>query len=173
MRAPSSPSRARRSGLGRKPAWGCVFRALGLAFLLLAPAPGPAHPQVVRVPFRNVDSMILVEGKVNGHAITFLLDTGANHTIVSVRTYGNLPFQLHQMQRSGRGPGMIGESVRLRVELALANRIWVGQPVSVMNLDDLNRALGVHVDGLLGQDVLREFHSVRIDYHTRVIELEQ
>ena len=28
------------------------------------------------------------------------------------------------------------------------------------------------LDGLLGEDILREFHSVRIDYRAHVIELE-
>jgi hypothetical protein len=80
---------------------------------------------------------------------------------------------LHQIQRSRNGPGMAGESLRLPVELALADRIWVGQRVSVMNLDDLKRILGISFDGLLGQDILRQFRSVRIDYHAHVIELEE
>ena len=173
MRALSLSLVAPRAGLDRKPAFRRVFPALALAVFWLVPGPGPAHSRMIKLPFRNVDSLILVEGKINGNPMLFLVDTGANRTIVSVKTYGRLPMQLHQMQRPGRGPGIVGEAVRLRVDLALANRIWVGQPVSIMNLDDLNQALGVHVDGLLGQDVLREFHTVRIDYHTRIIELEE
>jgi hypothetical protein len=41
------------------------------------------------------------------------------------------------------------------------------------NLEDLNQELGVNFDGLLGEDLLREFHSVRINYKAHVIELEQ
>src|ERR1700730_16164082 len=173
MRALSLSLLSPRAGLDRKPAFRRVFPALGVAVFWLVPGPGPAHSRMIKLPFRNVDSLILVEGKINGNPMLFLVDTGANRTIVSVKTYGRLPMQLHQMQRPGRGPGIVGEAVRLRVDLALANRIWVGQPVSIMNLDDLNQALGVHVDGLLGQDVLREFHTVRIDYHPRIIELEE
>ena len=50
--------------------------------------------------------------------------------------------------------------------------MWAGQRVAIMNLDGLSQVLGIHFDGLLGQDVLREFHSVRIDYRAHVIELE-
>jgi hypothetical protein len=150
-----------------------IFRALMLLFLFLAPLPNRARPRAVRVPFHTVQSMILVDAQVNGNRVTFLLDTGSNNTIVSVRTYGDLQFQLHQIQRSRNGPGMTGESLRLPVELALADRIWVGQRVSVMNLDDLKRILGISFDGLLGQDILRQFRSVRIDYHAHVIELEE
>jgi hypothetical protein len=34
----------------------------------------------------------------------------------------------------------------------------------LMNLDDLHQTLGIPFDGLLGQDMLREFRSVRVDY---------
>lgn len=66
----------------------------------------------------------------------------------------------------------MGESVRLTADVALANHLWAGQPVSVMNLEDLKQELGVNFDGLLGEDLLREFRSVRINYKARVIELE-
>ena len=42
-----------------------------------------------------------------------------------------------------------------------------------MNVDELRRRFGAPVDGLLGQDLLREFHSVRIRYKAYIIELEQ
>jgi len=50
----------------------------------------------------------------------------------------------------------------------------VSQRVAVMNLDELSDILGVrHIDGLIGEDILRDFRSIRIDYHARVIELEE
>jgi gag-polyprotein putative aspartyl protease len=141
--------------------------------LLLVPAPNRAHSGVIRVPFRTVQSMILVQGSVNGHPVTFLLDTGANMTIVSVRSYGNVPYQLQSIRRYQKSPGMEGLAFRLPVDLTLANRMWIAQRVSVMNLEDLNKTFGISVDGLLGEDILREFRSVRIDYHAHVIELEE
>jgi aspartyl protease len=150
-----------------------VRQALVLLVLLIVPAPNRARSGIVRVPFHTVQSMILVQGSVNGRPVTFLLDTGADKTIVSVKTYGDLQFQLRSARRRSNGPGMTGESLRLPVDLTLANRLWVGQRVSVMNLEDLQKVLGITFDGLLGEDILREFRSVRIDYQTHVIELEQ
>jgi hypothetical protein len=152
---------------------GRVLRALVLSFLLLAPLPNRAHSVVVRVPFRTMQSLILVQGSVNGRPVTFLLDTGADRTIVSVKTFGNVQFQLQSVRRNAQGPGIVGYALRLPVDLTLANRLWVGQRVSVMNLEDLKQTLGITFDGLLGQDILREFRSVRIDYHAHVIELEE
>jgi len=149
-----------------------VFRTLLFFLLLLVPMPNRAIPRGVRVPFRTVESMILIEGKIDEKRITFLLDTGSNHTIVSVRFYGNVLLALRPAQRDHGAAGWMGESIRLPVDLSLADHIWAGQCVTMMNLDELQKVLGIHFDGLLGQDILREFRSVRIDYSAHVIELE-
>ena len=71
------------------------------------------------------------------------------------------------------GGSAAGEALRLRTNFAFANRVCNSQPLTVMNVDELRRRFGAPVDGLLGQDVLREFRSVRINYKARVIGLEQ
>ena len=144
-----------------------------LALLLFVPLPNFAHPDVIRLSFRIVQSMILVQGKVNGRPVTFLLDTGATRTIVSANAYGNVGYQLRIAQRAGQQPGFVGESVSLPVNLQLERHTWLARHVSIMNFDGLSRVLGADFDGLLGEDVLREFHSVHIDYRNHQIELEQ
>ena len=148
------------------------LRYLVLAVVLLTPLPNRARPDVVRLPFRTMRSLIVVQGKINGIPVSFLLDTGAECTIIGARIYGNVPYRLRSVERNSQGPGIVGDSVALRVNLQLANHRWMDQRVAVMNLDALCRLLGIQFDGLLGQDVLREFRSVRIDYRTHVIELE-
>jgi hypothetical protein len=148
-----------------------VLRTILFFLLLLAPVPNRANPRALRLTFRNVQSMILIEGKIDDRHVTFLLDTGSNRTIVDMRSYGGVPFLLLPAQRNGRAPGVAGDSVRLPVNLTLADHIWVGQLVSLMNLDELQRVLGIPFDGLLGQDILREFRSVRIDYNDHIVEL--
>jgi hypothetical protein len=141
--------------------------------LALVPARGPAQPRVHRIPFRTVQSMILVEGKVDGTESTFLLDTGAMGTIVSTRIYRS-HYPLRQIHRNGDGPGLSGESISVRMNLEFGSHRCYAQRIAVMNLDELSRIIGIkHIDGLLGEDVLREFRSVRIDYKAHVIELEE
>ena len=148
-------------------------RALLLIILRVVPLPNRAHPQVSTVPFHTAQTFILVQAKVNGNPATLLLDTGANRTIVSIRIYGSTQFNLQRMRQNPNGPGHAGESLRLRADVALANHLWAAQPVSVMDLEDLKQELGINFDGLLGEDLLREFRSVRINYKAHVIELEQ
>lgn len=147
---------------------------LAFVLLVLVPALGPAHPAVVRVPFRSAQSMILVEGKVDGKPVTLLLDTGSLSTIVSTKLYRNLNYPLRQLHRNLRSAGVSGESIPICLDLELGGHRWFSQRVSVMNLDELSDILGIpHIDGLLGEDILRQFRYVRIDYHTHVIELEE
>jgi aspartyl protease len=149
------------------------FRFLALALFCFLPSVNGAHSKLVTVPFRTAESMILVEARVNDNRVTLVLDTGANNTIVSPKAYGNLQFRLRSIHNNDTGPGLRGDTVLLRANVSLANRTWNSQPVYVMNVDELTRRFGTPVDGLLGQDLLREFHSVRINYQAHVVELEQ
>jgi gag-polyprotein putative aspartyl protease len=150
-----------------------LSRPLALLLLLLTPLPNPAQPGTVRIPFRTVQSLIVVEGRVNGNPATFLLDTGANRTIVSTRIYGNVRFELPRMPRRQGAAGLVGYSLRRAADVGLGENLWTAQQVSVMDLDELKQMLHMEFDALLGQDFLRQFRSVRIDYHAHVIELQE
>ena len=141
--------------------------------LLLTPAPNPAHSGAVRIPFRTVQSLIVVEGKVNGNPATFVLDTGANRTIVSARIYGNIRFELQRMPHHQGAAGFAGYSLRRSADLGLGENVWIAQQVSVMDLDELKQMLHMDFDALLGQDFLRQFRAVRIDYRAHTIELQE
>ena len=159
------PLRARR----RLP----LSRALVLIFLTLTPVPNPAHSGTVKIPFRTVQSLIVVEGKVNGSAATFVLDTGANRTIVSTEIYGDARFNLQRMPHHQGAAGFAGYSLRRSADVGLGDNIWPAQQVSVMDLDELKQMLHMNFDGLLGQEFLRQFRSVRIDFRAHVIELQE
>ena len=120
-----------------------------------------------------MQSLIVVQGKVNGNAAVLLLDTGANRTIVSTEIYGNARFDLQRTPRRQGGAGFAGYSLRRAADVELGENMWTAQQVSVMDLNELRQMLHMDFDGLLGQDFLRQFRSVRIDYRTHVIELQQ
>lgn len=142
-----------------------------LMALTLLSSPSCARTERVLLPFRSVHSLILIDAKVNGNSATLLLDTGANNTIINAKLCGSVHAPLIEL--SGKGPGIVGNALRLRVDLEIARLFLFSQPVSVMNLGDLPKNVGAEFDGLLGQDILRQFRSVRINYHAHVIELEK
>ena len=141
-----------------------------LVFLLLAPLPALAQRRIVTVPFRSVDSFILVDAKIDGTPVRLLVDTGANKTILNAKSFCKT--EMNVTRPVNRGAGIVGNALRLRVDLEIAHEFMFSQRVSVMNLEELSRRFGIQFDGLLGQDILNQFRSVRIDYKKRVLELE-
>jgi len=142
-----------------------------LFLVLLAPLPLPAQRQIVSVPFRSVNSYMLVEACIDGTPVTLMVDTGANKTILNARSIGRV--QLPVSQPVNQGAGIIGNALRLCVHVEIAHQCMFSQSVSVMNLEDLSKRFQIHFDGLLGQDILNQFRAVRIDYKAHVIELER
>jgi len=149
---------------------GSVVRGLLFFILLLTPFEGLAQPRVVALPFRYVHSFILVDAKIDGTPVRLLVDTGANQTILNAKSFGKV--ELHVSKPMNREAGIVGNALRLRVDLEIAHEFLFSQHVSVIDLEELSRHFGVQFDGLLGQDILNQFHSVRIDYKKHLIELE-
>jgi hypothetical protein len=141
-----------------------------LFLVLLAPLQAPAQRRIVTVPFRSANSYILAEARMDGRPVTLLVDTAANKTILNARSIGRV--QPPVSQPTNQGAGIIGNAVRLRVDVEIAQRFLFSQPISVMNLGELSKHFQIPFDGLRGQDILSQFRSVRIDYKTHAIELE-
>ena len=145
-------------------------RGLMLLFLFMVPPQALPEPRIVALPFRSVNSFILVDAKIDGTPMQLLVDTGANKTILNAKSFCKA--EMNVTKPVNRGPGIVGNALRLRVDLEIAHQFMFSQHVSVMDLEELSRQLGIRFDGLLGQDILNQFRSVRIDYKKHVIELE-
>ena len=115
--------------------------------------------------------MILLDATVNDKPAALLLDTGANFTLISPEASGLSSVKLNKLTAT-KTIGANGEYVKSRVDLRLAERHWIERDVLVMDLSEASKRLGTRVDGFIGQDLLREFCSVRIDYKNHVLELE-
>lgn len=100
----------------------------------------------------------------------FVKSIGKRGWLVNARSIGRV--QLPVSQPMNQAAGIVGNAVRLRVDVEIAHRFLFSQPVSVMNPADLSKRFQIPFDGLLGQDILSQFRSVRIDYKGHVIELE-
>jgi hypothetical protein len=144
-----------------------------LIALLLFTGVASAEEQhrVFRIPFHTVNAMILLDVKVNGNAAKLVLDTGSAVTIVSPKGYGETQVRSHSLSEDDAGPGYVGLAKHMRADLKLADGARLSVIVSVMSLEDASKHIGTKIDGILGQEVLRTFSAVRIDYENYVIEL--
>lgn len=142
------------------PAWPLVF--------LAAPALTASQP----VSFDFIKSHIFVHARLNGHSGLWLLDSGANTTVVSSRAASLGKCKPIQVRVQSDPYGITGFVSADKLEVG-----GVSAPVKVIGVlprlsDKILRTDGVFVDGILGFDWLKNFR-VRIDYKTRKLTLSR
>ena len=98
--------------------------------------------------------MILLDAEVNGKAVTLVLDTGAVQTQVDWKV----------VMRSE-------DFAVLYVELRIHD--YRKSDYRILATDLRLILKGIPADGILGEDWLRSFRAVRIDYKANVIEFEK
>lgn len=100
------------------------------------------------LPFRNENGLILLDLKVNEKPAVLLLDTGATTTLFA-------------------NAGL----VEIRVAQHSVIAVYANELGRFSSTTRRNMAL-LGISGILGQDFLHKFKSVRIDYANRVLELQ-
>ena len=105
-----------------------------------------------------------------GKPAVLLLDTGADNSIVSPSVAG-IAAKLDALKPE-KTTGASGGYTKAKIDLRLETRHWIERPVLVMDLSEASKRLGTRIDGIVGQDILREFSAIRIDYRNSVVELQ-
>ena len=119
---------------------------------LLSKAEGTSFP--VSVPFDAYGTFVIVPVRINGSPqLSFILDTGVRMTQVNARLKNTLA---------------LGKSRRATLEVA--GVVLKNSHIHTPSFDDLEGALGRHIDGLFGYDFFRRF-VVEIDYQSRRLTL--
>jgi hypothetical protein len=113
----------------------------------------------------------LLDGQLNGKPAVFLLDTGANNSVVDYRAAGFDGLKLDALRSTGSA-GAEGACIVREVKISLEHRSWLNRRVCIMNLSDVSRRMGAPIDGFIGTDMLAEFRAVRIDYKAQTVMLE-
>jgi len=149
----------------------CTFFLCALLFIV-ASAARAQERRTFTVPFRSVNGMILLDGQINGKPAVFLLDTGANNSVVDYRAAGFDSLKLDALRSTGSA-GAEGDCIVREVKLSLEHRSWMNRRVCIMDLSDASKRMGAHIDGFIGTDILESFRSVRIDYKARTVTLEE
>jgi hypothetical protein len=124
-----------------------------LAFFLIgtslfAAVPAVAQSKSFVLPFTDAHGVILLDIKVNERPAVLMLDTGTTTTLFA-------------------SPGLI--EIRLADHFVFAVR---ANDLGRLNNSNKKTMALLGISGILGQDFLHEFKSVRIDYAKHNLELE-
>jgi predicted aspartyl protease len=130
-----------------------VSRAIGL-FVVLVIQSGTLIKSAV-AQSRNVDGTFLVETRINGTLAVLAVDTGAEHSLLDrefAQRLGLRSVEIASIQR----PDSAGQSeVVLVTDLDIQSVHSSSMKMMTDDFAAMSRALGAHIDGALGNDVLR------------------
>jgi hypothetical protein len=117
--------------------------------------------------------VILIRALVNKQPATLVVDTGASHTILSSELLQVRSLALEHADAPAKGSGYVGNAGWARATLEIGKMTWPDRKVLVMDdFRDLSNSMKRRIDGIVGEDVLKEFDSVVLDFkHQRLVLL--
>jgi hypothetical protein len=133
-----------------------------------APAKKPA-PAVASIPFDYSQSLIFIKAKVNGGRTyyLFLVNTGANTTVIDKRTAELLKLPVIREQDSVEGTAGLEYVTLCSVKAITAGNATVkNMEVTRRDLSKFVTLNGKKIDGILGTDFLKNF-AVSFDFTTK------
>jgi hypothetical protein len=116
---------------------------------------------------------ILVDAKLNGQPVVMILDTGASHSMFDASTFGLSAVQFQAARMNSRGLGLDADVVVRTADFEIGNEAWKQQPVEIADPHLLAKIYGRKIGGIIGQDVLRSFVSVQINYKDQCVMFQR
>lgn len=124
----------------------------------------------LKIPFEVFGNLVLLQVKVNNTgSLRFILDTGADTSVIDAQRAKALRLEPQGKIVASGAAGSAEATFTKGVSLSLSGVELLDQTIYVLPLESLS-ALGRKIDGVLGNDVLKEF-VVEIDYLAGTINL--
>lgn len=142
-----------------------LLAAFFVLLLLLVPlVVARAHEvKALTIPFARSGKWILVQVAVNGKPGTFVLDTGAQDTLVSEDLAKDIT---DRSPAKMAGWDAMRKVEKVSVSLDLGGDIWVG---NVLSTSLKNVTEKTQVDGVLGMSVLEHYSRIEIDFKAKTV----
>jgi len=139
------------------------------------PADGPSDVKIgsapVVVPIEVVaGGLVFVKASINGTPMSFVVDTGAEGTVLNSSRLAALGLTAFGTFATGAGGGDVMLSFVQGVTTTVGDASVNDQIVVAVPLDHLERPLGRPLDGILGYDFLSRF-VVELDYANQSMRL--
>ena len=164
------PSPREERGEGSTPGLPTIFATLAALTLALSLT---ASAHAAEIPATFSDGLIFVRVSIGGGpAGVFLLDTGAGVSVLDARFASAAGVRLGDPIALVGGGGAAGAHRAENVRLTLAGgAITAETDATVADLTRIDQGMRLHLDGILGDDVLRRF-VVTLDYRDGVVRLD-
>jgi len=125
-----------------------------LLLLLLAVSTCSAR-EVVKI--RVVNNVVLVPVRVNGRDLSFLLDTGSEHSAIDASVASSLNLgqvaDVEVLKNYRTQPATTDRTTKIEI----GGLAFEDKNLTVLNLASVAHALGSAVDGVVGNDILQDF----------------
>lgn len=117
---------------------------------------------------------ILIRAQVNRQPATLIVDTGSSHSILSSELLRVRSLALERADAPAKVSGYVGNAGWSKATLGIGAMTWPDRRVLVMDdFRGLSNSMKQRVDGIIGEDVLREFNLVVVDFkHHRLVLLQ-
>ena len=148
--------------------WIVVAAALMCLFLFCVAPTARAQVKTVEIPFSLPGGLIVVEANINGKTASLLFDSGAMRTFVNPSILDGLKTSSGNAISIADGNAVDVRIVKTAVSLGGAS---IQVPVCSYDMARFAASIGLHIDGVIGQDVIGKFSGVLIDYVRHKITL--
>jgi hypothetical protein len=151
--------------------WRFVSKACVLTVIVTLPLYAcHAGAQTIVVPLKIDGAKILTNVRLNGKNARLLLDTGAALTFITPElANGALELQRVNIQQHAG----VSRASLYRINITVGDVVFHDHIVAALDMKDVNQRTGMQIDGVLGEDILGRFRSVRINFKDKRLELEQ
>lgn len=146
--------------------------AVGLAVATVAWGHGRKAERVT-VPFETLKDhrLVLLHARIGGKDGVFIFDSGADTTFVDADFAGFSDKQVTAVMERGKSlqagswSGAVAEG-----SVCLASHCFARREIGIVFRGTISKQITARrIDGIIGQDLLREFDSVTIDYKRSVL----